>query len=540
MSCFYPEIQVKTRNAVYEEFFKIVKRFEELLNVSEFYVVILLSKFKWNYVKFLDFYQNTSEEFDLFEYIELAKVSTIQEFKCDICLENSDEGIQCQCCSTKFCYQCLNGNVEANTTSLNPFCNCPGFRCEKKLDLGGQKNKLYELVKPYIFQNYVICSDFIKECVSPNCENYVCSATMEKTFSEVYCESCNSNWCFTCQSYSHEPISCKLHERWRVILYSQGLSGEDIYKNKTLEWLENNTKNCPKCDKVIYKDGGCNHIKCSQCGIHFCWDCMQYFERWNVRHERCIKKKWKKTKKVMEPEKTKEFYVLKRFVEKAEKIAFCKSILDKKKQGIYKDCIRTLFYATKIMMFWEIMHYFIVENDLHLIDDTYLEEIDKTRIEFCLFHVNGLKNNLNLLEEFIREPKKKGHLGGSHNVVMKVVEIILEVIKDNFMRFPQRLEVPDFRKINTINIKAYNITDQFNIETAEKTFKERDKKEKIMEDTFRFDQPEDFGYEKRSTSGYQRDTVRALQQSMLTYTIEQYQKENEDVEMALMLSTKEF
>lgn len=549
MSCFYQEVQVKTRNEVFDEFYRIVNRFKEILNVSEFYVVFLLSKFKWNYKKFLDFYQNTSKEFNLFEYLELASTTKIQEFKCVICFENSEEGIQCQCCSGVFCYQCLKENIEVNTTIIEPFCKCPGFRCEKKLDLG-QNLRLYELVKSYIFQNYVIFSDFIKECTSPKCQNYVCSATMEKTFSEVFCESCNSNWCFTCQSYSHEPISCKLHEKWQVILFSQGLSGEDIYKNKTLEWLENYTKNCPKCNKIIYKDGGCRHMKCSQCGIHFCWDCMQYFDQWNVSHKGCEKKKRKKSKRVLEPEKTKEYYVLKRFIEKAEKITFCKSMLDTRRQGIFKDCIRTFFYATKIMMFWDILHYFIAEGNLHQIDDTYMEKINKREMEFCLFQVNCLKKYLNRLEDYIRDPKGKSHLGGSSEVVVKTVKIILDLIKDNFMRFPQRLEVPNFKRISCINIKGYNITDQFNIETAEMSFKERDKKEKprerrMIDDTFdsnyrqgfnfEFDQTEEMYGERGST-----DTERAMQQSMLTYSMEQYQKETNELEQVLILSTKQF
>jgi len=305
-------------------------------------------------------------------------------------------------------------------------------------------------------------------------------------------------------------------------------------------------------------------MKCNQCGVHFCWDCMQYFDHWNVRHNNCVKKKGKKSKRVLEPEKTKEYYILKRFIEKAEKIAFCKKNLDQKKQGIKKDCIKTLFYATKILMFWEIMHYFIVEGDIHQIDDTYLNKIDEKGMDFCLFHVDGLKRNLNLLEEYIKEPKRKSHLGGSNNAVTKIVEIILDLIKDNFMRYPQRLEVPDFKRISTINIKAYNITDQFNIETAKNTLKEKDKKEKhnphemrMMEDTFKFnfvgydergttfnfDQPEEETNDQRRQTfnfGFQRDTERALQQSMLTYSMEQYQKENMDIMKAFELSKKEF
>jgi hypothetical protein len=33
-------------------------------------------------------------------------------------------------------------------------------------------------------------------------------------------------------------------------------------------------KECPKCKVMIEKTGGCNHLNCSNCKIHFCFDCQ--------------------------------------------------------------------------------------------------------------------------------------------------------------------------------------------------------------------------------------------------------------------------
>ena len=35
-----------------------------------------------------------------------------------------------------------------------------------------------------------------------------------------------------------------------------------------------NTKFCPKCVSRIKKNQGCNHMKCQQCKVEFCWICM--------------------------------------------------------------------------------------------------------------------------------------------------------------------------------------------------------------------------------------------------------------------------
>ena len=42
----------------------------------------------------------------------------------------------------------------------------------------------------------------------------------------------------------------------------------------TQNWLDSNTKRCPRCRVMIVKDGGCNHITC-RCGHNFCWSCSK-------------------------------------------------------------------------------------------------------------------------------------------------------------------------------------------------------------------------------------------------------------------------
>ena len=37
--------------------------------------------------------------------------------------------------------------------------------------------------------------------------------------------------------------------------------------------IHSHVKPCPKCFVPIEKNGGCSHMKCIWCGLHFCWDC---------------------------------------------------------------------------------------------------------------------------------------------------------------------------------------------------------------------------------------------------------------------------
>jgi IBR domain len=47
-----------------------------------------------------------------------------------------------------------------------------------------------------------------------------------------------------------------------------------------------NTKNCPNCNYLISKNGGCNHMTCRSCQYNFCWICLSRFERDHICRNR--------------------------------------------------------------------------------------------------------------------------------------------------------------------------------------------------------------------------------------------------------------
>lgn len=44
--------------------------------------------------------------------------------------------------------------------------------------------------------------------------------------------------------------------------------------SETASWISKHTKDCPKCQSPIEKNGGCNHMTCKKCLYEFCWVCM--------------------------------------------------------------------------------------------------------------------------------------------------------------------------------------------------------------------------------------------------------------------------
>jgi hypothetical protein len=50
---------------------------------------------------------------------------------------------------------------------------------------------------------------------------------------------------------------------------------KQLQDEETSRWVNTNTRQCPSCSVPISKTGGCNHIRCSHCGVSFCWACMR-------------------------------------------------------------------------------------------------------------------------------------------------------------------------------------------------------------------------------------------------------------------------
>lgn len=75
----------------------------------------------------------------------------------------------------------------------------------------------------------------------------------------------NHQFCFACNESSHAPCPCQLVAKWNE-------KSKD--ESETLKWIQVNTKDCPKCNTFIEKNGGCNHMTCRKCGFEFCWICL--------------------------------------------------------------------------------------------------------------------------------------------------------------------------------------------------------------------------------------------------------------------------
>lgn len=85
------------------------------------------------------------------------------------------------------------------------------------------------------------------------------------------CKDCGAKACVPCDRPWHENETCEEYQ-FRV---KDRLEEED----KSLAAIIKLSKRCPNCSKSIEKDGGCRHMKCTQCWTEFCWQCEHMINR---------------------------------------------------------------------------------------------------------------------------------------------------------------------------------------------------------------------------------------------------------------------
>jgi len=194
-------------------------------------------------------------------------ISFQPEIECSICnesfLPNRNNTLKC---GHKFCdgcwYDYFSVNIQENKiTSIK----CLDYSCQEKPDenfiinLLNSDNNLIEKYKRFKFNLEIINDPNKKMCPFPNCDSY-----LELTNEDNKNVKCLNNhiYCFFCLNKPHgnEPCNFQL-------------------KDSLVEYAKNNDliKKCPKCNIVIQKNKGCNHITCTNCQYQWCWLCNEKY-----------------------------------------------------------------------------------------------------------------------------------------------------------------------------------------------------------------------------------------------------------------------
>lgn len=286
----YP-YEVLTTEHIVQHMVDSIKEVNCVVEIPATTTRILLNHFKWDKEKLMErFYDGDQEK--LFAeahvvspfkkpaagtYVKKDSRSAIPGVEdCEICLMTMPSSMMTGLeCGHKFCMQCW---TEYLTTKImqegmGQTISCAAHGCDILVDdatvmrlITDSKVKLK--YQHLITNSFVECNRLLRWCPSPDCSNAVKVQYVEAC--PVKC-SCGHTFCFACGENWHDPVRCYLLKKW------QKKCDDD---SETSNWIAANTKECPRCNVTIEKDGGCNHMVCKNqnCKADFCWVCLGPWE----------------------------------------------------------------------------------------------------------------------------------------------------------------------------------------------------------------------------------------------------------------------
>lgn len=195
-----------------------------------------------------------------------------ERFDCFLCCEEKTETYQLAC-GDEYCLDCyrryVKGKISSGVVIKCP--NCDIALNAHDLDFIGGEGESFKLIESSI-KEWVERHQAFKWCPSPDCNSIVEILNLQEIpnivdSQEIPVATCNygHQFCVSCNFENHSPTPCPITKEWVTKCKDD---------SETVNWIMSNTKQCPKCDSSIEKNGGCNHMTCKKCRYEFCWICM--------------------------------------------------------------------------------------------------------------------------------------------------------------------------------------------------------------------------------------------------------------------------
>ena len=290
------DFQVMSADEIVKHMKTSIQEIKAVIPMSSTMLRILLNHFKWDQSILMEKYFSnekdamfaqvklvppTDDECDETIEVDNDEVSSGVSLDCEICyLTMSPANMTGLKCRHFFCNDCWNDYL---TTKISDEGSCQMIQCPSGQDCKEliDDQTVIKLIKnpkikvkfqQLIVDGYVQCNKKMKWCPAPDCPMAIRVLSSaygghSKAGFPVKCQ-CGMAFCFGCNiDKIHLPVTCSMMKNW---------TKKCADDSETLNWISSNTKDCPKCENPIEKNGGCNHMVCyhGQCKYNFCWMCL--------------------------------------------------------------------------------------------------------------------------------------------------------------------------------------------------------------------------------------------------------------------------
>ena len=275
-TCSYKELWSEMKRDIFDVQSKMIgysmTELRILLNLCKWDENVLLEKLTGDEATVKKLHDSAKLPFKRNKIPKVVKKSRkLETIECDVCLSDCDSSMMLRLdCGHLFCAECVEETVKQKVYDRQQVMFCLSDSCDviipddhvlKLLTEEQDRVKFQNL----IFESYVQNKKNLRWCPGTDCNRIFKIKTFFSTAVDVGCSRCNVNLCFKCRKEPHEPLECDIMKVWL---------GKQLGSSLTDMWLRAFTKQCPKCDVPINKDGGCNHMQCKECAHHFCWICL--------------------------------------------------------------------------------------------------------------------------------------------------------------------------------------------------------------------------------------------------------------------------
>jgi len=255
----------------------------------------------------------------------VAESLDIRTFECDLCMMEFrvDQMYTVDCGVHRFCFGCIGHCVTIGINENTPLM-CPGKDCKHVLTeteveqisrdpTSGVTKEMVDKYSTQLVMRTVRGIPDIVACPNPTCGNWMVLEDPSRRI-RCICKNCKACFCSMCKKPFHFECECddvpRLQQKWidwmatGRMRYNRDKKdaldkinaaieeikqrnehAKEVYKDlmRDEEFKCSNGRYCPKCKRVIIKNGGCDLMVCGRdyhdesgkiidgCGHHFRW-----------------------------------------------------------------------------------------------------------------------------------------------------------------------------------------------------------------------------------------------------------------------------
>uniref|UniRef100_A0AAY4BKK0 RBR-type E3 ubiquitin transferase n=1 Tax=Denticeps clupeoides TaxID=299321 RepID=A0AAY4BKK0_9TELE len=263
------------------------------LKVSPAVAKLVLVHFHWQVTQILDRYRSSSSQLLCEAQVQAVSsrpvpVSILHPPElCGVCLQlvRRDsmlalpcQHVFCKACWEQYCTVLVKDGIGVGISCMAQDCSLQTPDDFVLPLLPG--DELKEKFRRYLFRDYVESHVQLQLCPGADCPMVI--QVQEPRARRVQCSRCCEVFCFKCRQMYHAPTDCATIRKWLT------KCADD---SETANYISAHTKDCPKCNICIEKNGGCNHMQCSKCKHDFCWMCLGDWKTHGSEYYECSRYK---------------------------------------------------------------------------------------------------------------------------------------------------------------------------------------------------------------------------------------------------------